>query len=119
MKTSLSASVYHSILRIGLVVNTLLLLFVGGYVYEPTSAISYDTGIFVASVIASPVKKVNIPENNGIVQTATISNSYEKGIPPQSTDRSVFILTTIIFVFLLAIILNYIIAFGRQQLHDL
>jgi hypothetical protein len=121
---------YHSGLRIAVVVCTLLLVFDSGLVSNATAKLSDNTTSYLANAVGVSVG-VAPNEFNQITAALTAReqdlNAREMAIAQREievqlqggnatpTDTSTFILATILFILLVLIILNYTLDFVRQR----
>lgn len=126
----MSESMYHSGLRIAVVVCTLLLVFDSGLVSNATAKLSDNTTSYLANAVGVSVG-VAPNEFNQITAALTAReqdlNAREMAIAQREievqlqggnatpTDTSTFILATILFILLVLIILNYTLDFVRQR----
>lgn len=126
MRKSLETSVYHSILRVSLVVCALVLLFDSGLVSDTTARLSQGAQQYVAAAVGV---RVGVAPNEVNVLTARITElegelarkdreiavnlNAGEAVPGPST--STFILSIILFILLVLIILNYILDYVRTR----
>ena len=118
--------VYHSALRVLSAVCALLLVFDSGLLVDGTAKLSLDAQNYLANAVGV---KVGVAENEVNTLTARITeletelarkereiavnlNSVNGG---NSFDTSTFVLSTILFILLLLIVLNYILDFIRSR----
>jgi hypothetical protein len=124
MKKRLESSVYHSVLRVALVVVALVLLFDSGIVSESTATLSRGAQNYVAAAVGV---RVGVAPNEVNVLTARITElegelarkdreiavNLNTGDASTGPSTSTFILSIILFILLILIILNYILDYVR------
>lgn len=124
---------YHKILRSTTLVLALVLLFESGLLGETTQQLSRATGMQVAAVVGV---KAEVPENEYNVFTAELTKRQQeldereaaitaREIDARATDNafggtagsglSTYILSSILFVLLVLIILNYVLDWSRSR----
>lgn len=122
-------TMYHQILRIGVVVTAFVLLFDSGYVVEDSKLISQNTQSYLANVIgvsaAIPANELNVitaeltaketalNEREAAIEAREISLNRNPAAP--DTDHSTFILSGILFIMLVLIVLNYGLDYARLR----
>lgn len=126
MSKPLENTVYHSLLRIGLCVFAVLLVFDSGIVSQNTKTLSRGAQEYVASAVGVTVgvepNDVNIltkritelqteleRKDREIAVNLNNNNSEVVG----SIDTSTFVLSVILFILLFLIIMNYILDYLR------
>ncbi len=127
MRKSLEASVYHSILRVSLVVCAIVLLFDSGLISKTTAKLSQGAQQYVATAVGV---KVGVAPNEVNVLTARITeleselarrerdiavNLNASGGTTSGTNTSTFVLSAILFILLVLIVLNYILDYLRGR----
>jgi hypothetical protein len=122
---SLKHSVYHSILRVSLLVFALILVFDSGVISDKTKILSLSTQQYLANAVSVQVgvapTEVNqltaritelqteLDEKDRLIAVNLKDNS---GLP---MDKSTFILSIIVFILLVLIMLNYILDYMRMR----
>jgi hypothetical protein len=127
MRKPLEASVYHSILRVSLVVCAIVLLFDSGLISKTTAKLSQGAQQYVATAVGV---KVGVAPNEVNVLTARITeleselakrerdiavNLNASGGTTSGTNTSTFVLSAILFILLVLIVLNYILDYLRGR----
>lgn len=124
-------TLYHKLLRIGLVVTAFVLLFDGGFVVQDSAQLADSTEQYLANAISV---SVGIPETELNTVTAALTEQkqaldareaaiVEREIQLQKnpvvasagTDTSTFILSLILFILLVLIVLNYGLDYARVR----
>lgn len=123
---------YHKILRTASLVLALVLLFESGLLGETTQQFSRATGVQIATVVGV---KAEVPENEYNVFTAEITKrqqeldereaaitareidarAVDNGVVAGSSGLSTYILSSILFVLLVLIVLNYVLDWARAR----
>jgi hypothetical protein len=130
----IASSTYHSLLRISTAVVAIMLLFVSGVVTPLTAQLASNTERYLAN--ATVGVSVGVPQNDvNAVTTALTSRQHELDQREQalaereiaigitdgsagavgSTATSTLILSSLLFVLLVLIILNYILDYLRSR----
>lgn len=126
MSRSRKGGVYHSALRVLSVVCALLLVFDSGILIGGTEKLSLDAQNYLANAVGV---RVGVAENEVNTLTARITEletelarkereiavNLNTGASSNSFDTSTFVLSTILFILLLLIVLNYILDFIRTR----
>lgn len=126
MSRSRKGGVYHSALRVLSVVCALLLVFDSGILIGGTEKLSLDAQNYLANAVGV---RVGVAENEVNTLTARITEletelarkereiavNLNTGTSDNSFDTSTFVLSTILFILLLLIVLNYILDFIRSR----
>lgn len=119
MVTLLRYSIYHSVLRISVLVFAILLVFDSGLVSPQSNVLSISTQQYLANTISSQVGTVSVKNDEHIAiitktdemvsgkgNFTTISLSEDI---PQVMNKSTLILSSIVFTLLLLILINYVV----------
>jgi len=126
----MSNTVYHSLLRISLAIVALALVFDSGLLFKETSVLSNEVGRHVASVVGVAVgvsqNEVNVLtsritelEQELAARERIIAVSVEGREGRQSPiDASTLILSTILFILLSLIVINYYLDFRRSEVME-
>lgn len=128
-KNDIENSLYHSFLRIAVVVFAFLLVFDSGLISEKTKVLSSGTQDYLAQAVGVKVG-VAPTEVNQLTARITeleqelevkereiavaIDDGAKQGSEP-ATDRSTLILSIILFILLVLIVLNYILDYLRNR----
>lgn len=127
---SLEQTTYHQILRIALVVSAVVLVFDSGLLVPETKALSVGTQHYLASVIgveatvrpnelnlytaALTQKEQELAAREAAIADREIAvslNTASRSASPTST----YVLSTILFILLVLVILNYILDYLRSR----
>jgi hypothetical protein len=121
----IESSLYHKFLRVAALTLALILLFDSGLVSPVTERLSTNAGLHVANVVGVSVGVAPNEVNqltSRITELETELEAKERLIAVnvqqssnQPFDTSTFVLSTILFVLLLLIILNYILDYNRSR----
>lgn len=125
----MTESVYHSFLRVSLVVVALLLIFDGGFIAPVTQTLSENTYDYIASSAVGVFAGVGQNELNALTTEITKRtgelDAREKALQEReiaarsygtnSTDYSVYILSSILFILTVLIVLNYFLDWRRTR----
>lgn len=134
MSTPLEHTVYHKTLRVTSVIFAAVLLFQSGYFTPLTAQLSIRTQQYVATAIGV---HVGVPENDTNKLTTRIAE-LEAQVGNQDTqlrerdlatglgdgsgggNTTTYLLSSILFIMLVLIVLNYVLDFyrSRQELYD-
>lgn len=115
-KTNISTTWYHSLLRISVLLFATILIFASGIFNSSTQIITRTTTQQFASVIQTTTNQVI--ENNKeelSIQAEDIRETKITNTSLQSIDKSIFLLSVVVFILLLLIILNYILDYLRSK----
>lgn len=123
-------TVYHKVLRVFAVVFALLLLFESGIVDESTVAISRNAHMYVANSVGMSASVAP----NELNQITAVLTEREKKLDEReaalaereiainlstsgdaNSDKAIFILSSILFILLVLILLNYTLDYLRAQ----
>ena len=125
MNKSLEHSLYHSTLRISVLVFTTVLVFDSGVVFEETRVFSTSTQQYLANVVGVKASVEPTQVNQLTARITELEGDLEEkerliavSIKDNSTDemdRSTLILSIIVGILLVLIILNYILDFVRMR----
>ncbi|MFN3188586.1 MAG: hypothetical protein ACK42D_03555 [Candidatus Paceibacteria bacterium] len=113
---NISKSWYHSILRISVLLFALALVFESGILSPATKTFSHITGQQFATAIHATIDTATYDESGVLapeVQSQQISQANTASTQPLS--RSTFLLSTLVFILLLLIVLNYILDYLRNR----
>lgn len=124
--TPLEKTLYHSLLRISVCVMAVVLVFHSGLLSKTTANLSISTQQYLASAVGVQVgvgpTEVNILtaritelERDLEVSERQIAVNLSTESNPPAEDKSTFVLSTILFILLLLIILNYALDYIRVQ----
>ncbi len=125
MKHSLEKTLYHSFLRVAVVVVAFVLVFDSGLLIKSTASLSDFTQEHLANVVGVTVG-VAPTEVNQLTARITeletevaakerliavnLKNNSESGI-----DKSTFVLSATLFILLVLILLNYVLDYRRSR----
>ncbi len=125
IKKTLAYSIYHSILRIAVLVFTALLVFDSGLISENTKILSTSTQQYLANAVGvyvgvAPTEMnqltARITELEGELDAKerliAVNLADNKNAP---IDKSTLILSIILFILLVLIIMNYILDYLRMR----
>ncbi|MBP9836308.1 MAG: hypothetical protein KBC78_00545 [Candidatus Pacebacteria bacterium] len=125
MNTSLRYSIYHSFLRVSVLVFALLLVFDSGLVSDQSKILSISTQQYLANAVSVQVgvtpTEVNqltarITELEGDLAAKERLIAINLSENTSATmDKSTLILSVIVFILLVLILLNYILDFIRMR----
>ena len=125
MNKTLEHSLYHSALRISVLVFTSVLIFDSGLVLEETKLFSTSTQQYLANVVGVKASVEPTQVNQLTARITELEGDLEEkerliavSIKDNSTDemdRSTLILSIIVGILLVLIILNYILDFVRMR----
>jgi hypothetical protein len=119
--TNIATSWYHSVLRISVLIFAIALVFESGLFNPVTRSLTHTAGQQFASVIigsadnaAYDEEVTTLTETQINVTTPAIDTSSA-----QPLSKSTFLLSVVVFIFLLLIVLNYILAHlrGKERQH--
>ncbi len=123
-------STYHSLLRIGVAVTTLVMLFQSGFVSPVTARLADSTGQYLANVVGVSVGVAPTELNQMTAaltarerelearELAVAEREIAVNIAPGgegNRDRTTFVLATILFILLVLIVLNYALDYLRVR----
>jgi len=116
-------SVYHKLLRISALSLALTLLFVSGILSPITRELSNNTGAYLATVVGINASvlpnEVNtlsaklVERDNELTQREIAINLKES--KQQFGDMTTFIMSSILFILLVLMILNYVLDYIRNK----
>lgn len=125
MNHSLEKTLYHSFLRVAVVVTAFVLVFDSGILIQSTASLSDFTQVHLANVVGVTVG-VAPTEVNQLTARITeletevaakerliavnLKNNSDSGI-----DKSTFILSATLFILLVLILLNYVLDYRRSR----
>lgn len=125
MNHSLEKTLYHSFLRVAVVVMAFVLVFDSGILIKSTAKLSDFTQVHLANVVGVTVG-VAPTEVNQLTARITeletevaakerliavnLKNNSDSGI-----DRSTFVLSATLFILLVLILLNYVLDYRRSR----
>jgi hypothetical protein len=123
---SIEKTLYHSFLRIAVVVCTLVLVFDSGLLLKSTADISNLAQQHVASVVGVTVGveptelnqltgRITELETELAAKERLIAVSINDSQNNSSIDRSTFILSAILFILLVLIVINYALDYLRLR----
>lgn len=122
---SIQTSLYHSSLRIALVVFAMVLVFDSGLFLPVTKQLSTNAGLHVAQVVGVSVGVTPNEVNQLTSRITELETELEQkerliavsveGRNSGAFDTSTFVLSVIVFVLLLLIILNYVLDYARSR----
>lgn len=120
-------SVYHSVLRVASLVVAVVLLFESGLLIESTATMSQNTHLYLANAVgmsasiqptelnqftaALTAKEKELAEREASLREREISVNISGG--SQNTDKATYILSSILFILLVLIMLNYTLDYLR------
>lgn len=118
---------YHKILRISAVVCAITLVFESGLLNESTVRLSQDTHSYLANAIGMSAgvqptelnqytavltqKERDLDAREALLREREISVRVETGV--NNNDRAIYILSSILFILLVLIVLNYTLDYLR------
>ncbi len=121
-------SLYHSALRISILVSAVALLFVSGLVSDVTSQLSEDTRLYLSSVVGASASVEPTELNTYTAQLtskerdlearemALLDREINVGISNgviSNTSVSTYVLSGVLFILLVLILLNYTLDYLR------
>lgn len=125
MKPSPKHSLYHSFLRVAVCVFALILVFDSGLLFEETILLSTTTQEHLASVVGVSVGVAPTELNQLTARITELETELEAkerliavSVGERETtgvDTSTFVLSTILFILLTLIVLNYVLDFMRTR----
>ncbi len=124
IKLSLEKTVYHSILRIALVVFAFLLVFDSGIISSKTSEMSMSTQNYLANAIGinasvTPTEvnqlTARITQLEGEVSEKDRQINVNLNTSESGMDKSTLVLSIILFILLVLILLNYLLDYLRMR----
>lgn len=125
MNKTLEHSLYHSALRISVLVFTSVLIFDSGLVLEETKLFSTSTQQYLANVVGVKASVEPTEMNQLTAKITELEGELEekerliavsiKDNSVGSVDKSTLILSVIVGILLVLIILNYILDFIRMR----
>lgn len=123
-------STYHRSLRVAVVVCAFVLLFVSGLVSQTTAQLSHNTHLYLANAIgmSASVKPTELNEltaeltakerelaaREAALREREIAVNLSTG-ETASTDIATYILSSILFILLVLILLNYVLDYLRAK----
>lgn len=125
-------TLYHKLLRVSAVVLALVLLFDGGYIVPEARLLSKNVQNYVASVISVGVsvkptelntvtaelakRNQELDEREAVLTERELAvNLATEPSPARGSDISTYVLSTILFILVVLIVLNYILDYLREK----
>jgi hypothetical protein len=124
-------SLYHSLLRVSLLVCAIALVFENGILSESTAVLSQNTHSYLASAVGMSAgvaptelnqytaqltqKERELTAREASLSEREIADSLSTAPGSSSNQRATYILSSILFVLLVLILLNYTLDYLRQK----
>lgn len=121
---------YHKVLRVSAVVFALLLVFESGLISESTTRLSQNAHMYVASAVGMSAsvepneinqitavltqREKELDEREAALEEREIAVNLSTGSETDS-DKAVYILSSILFILLVLILLNYTLDYLRAK----
>jgi hypothetical protein len=130
-KKHTSNSLYHSILRVSLLVCAITLIFESGILSESTAVLSQNTHSYLASAVGMSAgvaptelnqysaqltrKERELEAREASLSQREIAVNLSTGPSSSSNQRATYILSSILFILLVLILLNYALDYLRLK----
>lgn len=125
MKNALQYSIYHSVLRVLVLVLTAILVFDSGVLFNETKVLSNSTQQYLATVVGVKASVEPTEMNQLTAKITELEGELEakdrliavsiKDNSANGIDKSTLILSIMVGILLFLIILNYILDFIRMR----
>lgn len=114
--TNIASSMYHSALRVLVLVFAVALVFESGMLSSATQTITHSAGQQFAAAIQATVDSANYTDEAGIMPAMQTQESEVAAVTSsEALSRGTFLLSIVVFILLLLIVLNYILDHLRTK----